>query len=54
VYPSPKLNPAKKKETEKGKKKKEKENSLEIQRLVSTSPHEDKMMQHKTMISLSL
>jgi len=49
-----KLNPAKKKETEKGKKEKKRENSLEIQRLVSTSPHEDKMMQHKTMISLSL
>jgi hypothetical protein len=51
VYPSPQTQPCEE-ETEKGKKEK-KEKSLEIQRLVSTSPHEDKMMQHKT-ISLCL
>lgn len=51
-----KLNPAKKKlpkKKRKKEKKEKKEKSLEIQRLVSTSPHEDKIMQHKT-ISLCL
>lgn len=53
MYPSPQTQPYEEETTKKETEKEKKEKSLEIQRLVSTSPHEDKMMQHKT-ISLCL